>query len=204
MLALDSPRWEQLQHSYSVYRGCVGASNLPALLRRLAAEADHEAFLAAWYELLEAVYREGWGFWSASYAVVPYLIRLCEAVPLRRQAKLLLAVGWIEAVRASRARCGELPPCPEAADLEGEYHEAVRRVPRLIARCAQVAWDPETGLELAAALLLSKGLASIGKGVLRLRNHVFLTCGKCGSYVEVPRPKELAEPGAAAADRPRD
>jgi hypothetical protein len=203
MVPLDSPLWKRLPHMYT---GGEGQPDANVLLQRIEAAASDEEFRLATADFFEAVYHQG-DFCLASYAVVPHLARMFEAVPVGRRSQLLLMVGLIEDARRQNWHVIQqgLLRIEVPEEIVSEYHATIKRVPRLIARCAESEWSREEAIDLAAALLFVKGFGDLGEAVSDFRpNGAYraVQCRECGKWVQVPKPGEPAEPGAA--DRPRE
>src|SRR4051794_24279697 len=98
MVALDSPRWKELQHAYG------SAEDVPALLRALAAEAtprfsEHPAEArnnpTPWDEVYSSLCHQTSAS-SATYAAFPHIVEIAESSGVSMRVEVLLLAGTIQ------------------------------------------------------------------------------------------------------------
>jgi len=119
VLALDDPRWVELEHAYG------NAGDIPVLLRSaesLAEDVDYatEPYFTLWSTLCHQD-----DIYTASYAAVPHLLALVEASPQCFRWTLLSLVQKIEAARLA-GNVVDMPPY-----LVDAYFDALRRIPQI-------------------------------------------------------------------------
>jgi hypothetical protein len=172
MLSLDDPRWRSLSHAYGE------ASDIPGLLRQLETAAAPEQYRSEpWFSLWSALCHQS-DVYLASYAAVPHFVRLCQGASQGGRIELLHLVAWIEACRHRSAA----PPIPE--DLAGAYHDAIARLPALIATCFEQVWDDGTSRILAGALVIAKGNPRLGMAILDFDTEI--QCPECDAVFATP------------------
>ena len=154
MLPLESPRWAQLQHAYS------NASDIPGLLRQLAAQPRSEAYGDTWFALWSALAHQG-DVYSASFAAVPHIVALLADSPVGAGSAYFHFPAWVEICRQGKQV--EIP-----ADLEADYLDALSRLPELAAAASSLAWDNELCRCALAAIAASKGQISLAEAILEL------------------------------------
>lgn len=141
MLALDSPRWAELDQAYG------SAEDLPALIEALG-DVDHAADRAAvWFALWRMLSRPDAVF-TSTYAAVPHLIARASELPMGERAEALHLAAHAECIRQQEGA----PRIP--ADLVEPYAAAIERMPDIVAASVGASWDRETAQVLAAALLV--------------------------------------------------
>jgi hypothetical protein len=131
MLALDDPRWAELEHAYGP------AADTPKLLARVVRKPTDKR---AWSELFGSICHQGSAY-PASYAAVPHIVEIAaHASPQERFSALDLA--------AAIAMAPDETPPPE---LAAEFRAAVARIPALAEEslAARVS-DEEAGYLLVA------------------------------------------------------
>jgi hypothetical protein len=157
MLALDDPRWAELEHAYGP------AGDVPELLRRLAEAPGPGEDVEAepWFSLWSALHHQG-DVCTATYAAVPHVVRIaCET----RGVIDFSFFQFPASVEAARAE-GRGPDLP--ADLADAYREAVARLPEAAAAHFDDFWDESTTLSVAAALAVAKGQLRVARALLDL------------------------------------
>jgi hypothetical protein len=165
VLALDDPRWHELDHAYGP------ADNVPALL--LALERGEQEL---WDELVPSLCHQG-SVYTASYAAVPHIVRIGAEESLGDQIMFWCFVG---AVADSR----DAAPLPD--DLRAAYEEALVRAEELTLACIVPGLDEATGLELLIALAGMRRLPAITEALRCLRDEtISTTCPRCGSNMRV-------------------
>jgi hypothetical protein len=186
VLSLDSEVWTRLRTAYGDGR------EVPALLRRVASEGvplgyTNDSSGCPWAVLWATICHQG-TVYTASYAAVPHLVRLCsEVAPVARPHVVQLVV-WIEIGRGSPAA----PPLPD--DLAPGYTTALAELRVVVAECARHPWELRQACWLAAALLVLNGQPQLGRFVASVPSH-YPECPECGDAVfQTCKP---AEPVAA-------
>lgn len=164
-LPLDSPRWPELAQAYGP------AQDVPRLVEHLELVSDAERG-EIWFGLWSLLCRQG-SVYTASYAALPHLVGFAERRPLAERARSLHLVGAIEAGRLRP----DAPPLPDS--LAAAYHDALARVPGMIARSVGEAWDADTAQVLVSVLAIAKGHARLGMAALDLGPLV--ACPACGA-----------------------
>lgn len=160
MIPLDSPRWAELCQCYGP------ASNVPALLTRLAEFPPEEIPLVdPWEGLWMSLYHQG-SVYPASFAAVPHIIRLGLGAPDRVTHGFFCLPASIECARV----VGKIA-VPD--DLRPAYEEAWRTMPSLVAACVHREWDDAFGRSALSALALAKGFSDVGQALLDLDPDVF-------------------------------
>lgn len=170
MLALDSPRWQELAQAYG------SARDIPRLLDHLERVTDEQR-AELWFGLWSTLCREG-RVYTAAYAAVPQLVAFAERRPIADRVQALHLVGGIEAGRHG----GHAPPVP--GDLAAAYHDAVARVPAIIARSVGEPWGADTTQVLAGVLAIAKGHRWFGMAALNL--EPVIVCPVCGAAHAAP------------------
>lgn len=157
-LALDSPRWSELEHAYGK------AAEIPALLRQLtdlpsAADEDEP-----WFTLWSALAHQG-DVYPASFAAVPHVVRALAREPARADAVYFHFPAWVEICRQRRK-------VTVPADLQAAYAAALAALPDLVARASTRVWDDEFLACTLAAVAAAKGAAEVAAAVLELNPDV--------------------------------
>src|SRR5262245_12736575 len=131
MLALDSPRWNSLEHA----RGNGG--DIPNLLRQLEArrsllfsQTDKDLWDRLWDRL-----EHQFTVYDSSYAAVPHLVRIVGLSKLVPHYEFFLLPAAIEIRRA----LGYGDPLPN--DLAAAYHHAIQQLPHFASRFVDAPWD---------------------------------------------------------------
>jgi hypothetical protein len=171
-LDLESSRWRSLDHAYG------SAHSVPQMLSRLIrAEASSERE-EAWFDIWSALCHQS-DIYTASYAVVPHIIEMAAAA---QSIKVRVeALHFAVAVEAYRHR----PLAPEIpGDLAADYHQAVARIPVLVAENVELSWDEDTVHILCGALAIAKGFPRLGSGILELQQKVL--CPNCDNVFVAP------------------
>jgi hypothetical protein len=154
MIALDSPRWSELEHAYGA------ADNIPALLQQLETYPSNEGNNEPWFSLWSSLYHQG-DIYPASFAAVPHVIDILEADPMHADFSFFQLPACIEIARAK----DDFPIPP---DLKEPYFEALRRILELVAASAKREWDSNLICCILSALAASKGFPSIAEASLEL------------------------------------
>lgn len=145
MLDFDDPRWRGLHGGYR-----VPYDPRPALRRLTVSWSDE----SAWAELWNELHHQG-DVGEASYAAVPALVALAEAVP-RRDWNLYGLTATIEVERHGGAN----PPLPEW--LSASYHEAWKHLIRLALADLDAGADRLTIRAALAVVALGRGSPRLG------------------------------------------
>jgi hypothetical protein len=95
MLALDSPRWSELEHAYGP------AVDIPDLLRALDDLPRSDGESEPWFSLWSALAHQG-DVYSASFAAVPHVVRVLSTAPDRADGVYFDFPAWIEICRQRR------------------------------------------------------------------------------------------------------
>lgn len=154
MLALNSPRWSELQHAYG------NATNIPELLRQLAhfpSEASSQE--EPWFTLWSSLYHQD-DIYSASFAAVPHIVEALSANPALASLSFFLLPASIEVARTTAGL--EVPP-----DIEGDYFLALSRYPQLVSAAAKANWDQSICTAALAAIAVTTGNHSVAQLLLQ-------------------------------------
>lgn len=139
MLALNSPRWSELQHAYG------NASNIQ--LARFPSETSYQE--EPWFTLWSSLYHQE-DIYSASFAAVPHIVETLSTNPARASLSFFLLPASIEIARATTEL--EIPP-----DIERDYFDALSRYPQLAAAAAKPNWDQSICTAALAAIAVATG-----------------------------------------------
>jgi hypothetical protein len=157
-LALDSPRWGELEHAYGT------ASDVPALLSQLdslpAAEGDEEP----WFSLWSALAHQN-DVYSASFAAVPHVVRALAQSPTTADSTYFQFPAVVEAWRQQKKV--EIPE-----DLRANYFAALSALPRLVAQAADREWDEGFLVCALSAVAAAKGFGNVAEAVQELTPEV--------------------------------
>jgi hypothetical protein len=157
-LALDSPRWRELDHAYGK------AADIPDLLRQLAGLPSSAGEDAPWFPLWRALAHRG-DVYSASFAAVPHVVRALATMPTRADAGYFQFPAWIEI-------CRQRHDITLPSDLQADYSAALAALPGLVAAAARRRWDDEFLSCALAALAAAKGSADVAEAMLALTPEV--------------------------------
>ena len=145
MIPLDSPGWDQLRHCYG------SASNIPDLLRQLAANPQPtKGDDGPWESLWSALCHQG-DIYTASYAAVPHIVQIALNAKGPVHFSFFLLPACVEIAR-KRKRGPELPQ-----ELEWDFFAALRNLIDCAARQATSNWDISMLLSVLAAIAAAKG-----------------------------------------------
>jgi len=122
MFALDSPRWSELTHAYGV------AHDTSDLLRRLRDLPVAEGQSETWFSLWSSLAHQGDAY-TASFAVVPYVVEALTSAPDSASATYFQFPAWVEI-------CRKNPAVAVPQDLEAAYFAALARLPALAGAAA--------------------------------------------------------------------
>ena len=149
MLSLDSPRWQELEHSYG------RATDTPELLLRLRDFPKSEGQSEPWFSIWSSLAHQG-DVYSASFAAVPHVVAALASDPLRCDSSYFHFPAWIEICRVKKKT-------PIPADLERPYFEALKALPALAAKWAEKPWTDSDLACVMCALAAAKGHAAIAE-----------------------------------------
>lgn len=143
MLALNSPRWGQLQDAYGK------ATRIPELLQKLSALPGDEDDEEPWFSLWSALAHQG-DVYPASFAAVPHVVEALAAAPHRASEVYFHFPAWVEVCRHKHA-----VKVPD--DLKPAYFEALARMPALAAAAASRPWSTALTACALSAIAAAKG-----------------------------------------------
>lgn len=157
MLALDDPRWNELQHAYGA------ASDIPALLRGLATSPARTTDSATepWFSLWSSLCHQG-DVYSASYAALPHIVGIALTADAPIDASFLVLPASIEVARQT----GRGPTLP--TELADSYRDAISGLVDIVSRHRHEAWDQAMVLAASAALAAAKGHVWAAEALLNL------------------------------------
>jgi hypothetical protein len=158
LLSLDSSRWSELQHAYGA------ASDIPALLVKLADVPTSEGKNEPWFSLWSSLAHQGDVF-SASFAAVPHVIEALASAPLQADYCYFQFPAWIEICRCKNNV--EIP-----ADISPAYFEALKRLPNLVAAASAREWDSAFLACALSSIAASKGQTVVAEAVQELTSDV--------------------------------
>jgi hypothetical protein len=192
MVPLDSPRWKELRHAYG------SAANIPGVIRAIqagqaplksASLAEMRSAPTPWETAFTALYHQG-TIYSATYAALPHLVTIADALPPEKRMETLL---WVGAVVGS---VGPHGPIPE--DLLSDFENAIERVRGWsleVARAAGSDSEQELPSVVAAFGLLRYRDSRVAEAIEELYDvEVIFECFRCEAEVIV----HLEEPGPKA------
>lgn len=154
LLALDSPRWGELEHAYGT------ATDIPALLAQLSNLPSSTGDSEPWFSLWSALAHQG-DVYSASFAAVPYVIEALSLSPESADFTYFQFPAWVEVCRHKNGT--EIP-----ADLAPAYLASLKRLPQLVAAAAAREWDSDFLQCALSAIAASKGQPVIAEAVQEL------------------------------------
>ena len=158
MLALDSPRWAELQHAYGA------ATDTPGLLRELDALPDSEGESEPWFSLWSSLAHQG-DVYSASFAAVPHVVRVLSSAADTAPATYFQFPAWVEVCRKKRRVA-----VPQ--DLAASYFAAIAELPLLVATAAARPWDSEFAVCALGAVAAAKSDAKVAEAIMELTPEV--------------------------------
>ena len=117
MINLDDSKWSELEHAYGK------AGDIPALLREVEADPTPKTApeVEPWFTLWSSLCHQG-DVYSASYAVVPHLVRLALATGGTIASDFFELPNEIEISR----KAGRGPEL--STDLEKDYLDAIAKL----------------------------------------------------------------------------
>ena len=160
MLALDDPRWGQLQHAYGA------ALDIPVLLRALGSSTgpkngyQDEPWLSLWSSLCH----QG-DVYTASYAAVPHIVRIAGETGTPVDFSFFQLPVAVEVARKK----GHGPEIP--AEIADDYHRAIARLGETVSIHQNDPWDQSMLLSAAAAQAIAKGHVDVAEALLNLDEY---------------------------------
>lgn len=132
MLPLDDPRWDEFE---TIYEGQQGGL-LSVLVREWwdSSGFDHE--FDRYSLLMRQVVNQG-SITASAYALVPYLVTLCEQQKTPFNIEYLTAVAWIEMSRIA----AELSPPAMPDFLRDDYQDVMKILPDVVDEAIDNAGD---------------------------------------------------------------
>ena len=145
MLPFSSARWRELHQATGTAKDIPGLLAHAPVERRPSHRPD-----TIWFELWSALCHQGAAY-SASYAAVPYLVRIAKLPAFRFRYDPLLLIASIELARLEHRG----PVIPE--DLEADYAGAVAEAKDLAQAAAAQAWDQDSLIAFAGSAAALQG-----------------------------------------------
>ena len=145
MLPFSSARWRELHQAYGTAKDIPGLLAHAPVERRPSHRPD-----TIWFELWSALCHQGAAY-SASYAAVPYLVRIAKLPAFRFRYDPLLLIASIELARLEHRG----PVIPE--DLEADYAGAVAEAKDLAQAAVAQAWDQDSLIAFAGSAAALQG-----------------------------------------------
>lgn len=158
MLALDDPRWSDLQHAYGP------AGDTPALLKQLADLPSSENDNEPWFSIWSTLAHQG-DVYSASFAAVPHVIEALASAPLKADFSYFQFPAWVEVFRTKKG-----VSVPE--DIAPAYFESLSRLPSLVGAAAARPWGEGFLCCALSAVAAAKGQPSVAEAVMELSPEV--------------------------------
>ncbi len=157
MIALDSPEWGHLRHAYGA------ASDIPGLLNLLGGNPQPIKSYQGepWHSLWSALCHQG-DIYSASYAAVPHIVRICLATVGPIDNGFFLLPACIEVARA-RNRGPAI-----TADMKEPYFNALRGLHECAYRHSTDHWDADMTQSVAAAIAAAKKQIDLAEALCNL------------------------------------
>lgn len=147
--------WENLNHAYGK------ASNIPLLLSSLSAypeETNYEE--EPWFSLWSSLYHQG-TIYSASFAVVPEIVKLILLAPERVTPSFFSLPTSIEVARKKQKI--EIP-----AELLASYENAISELGKCASLCISHNREEEFGRAATAAFAISAGQVEYAELLLEI------------------------------------
>lgn len=157
MLALDDPRWSELQHAYG------DAADVPALLCALIASTGQRGSYRdePWFSLWSCLCHQG-DVYTASYAAVPHIVQIASEARAPVDFSFFQLPSAVEVARLA----GRGPGIPE--ELASDYYRAITQLVDVVSLHRHEAWDQAMLLSAAAAQAISKGHVDVAEALLNL------------------------------------
>lgn len=157
-LALDSPRWGELEHAYGQ------ASDIPDLLRQLETLPSGGNNDEPWFSLWSALAHQG-DVYSATFAAVPHVVRVLATSPRTAGIAYFQFPAVAEAWRQQKNVA-----IPD--DLRAHYLAALAALPSLVALAAEREWDGEFLACALSAIAAAKGFGNVAEAVVEMTPDV--------------------------------
>lgn len=158
MLALNDPRWKELDHAYG------SASDIPALLEQLSTLPPATGNSEPWFSLWSALAHQE-DVYTASFAAVPHVVVALATNPGEADGSYFQFPAWVECCRVRKK-----VSIPD--DLVEGYEHALSRLPRLVAEASERPWDEDFLPCALAAIAAAKGQIAVAEAVLELSEDV--------------------------------
>lgn len=156
MLKLDDSRWAELVHAYGA------ASDIPALLRRLAESPQQQGPDAEpWFTLWSSLCHQG-DVYSASYAAIPHVVDVALSTAGPIDYSFFLLPASVDVARVN----GRGPEVPSF--LQRAYDEAIQRLLDCAMARRGEAWSQDSTIAITAAMAVSKGHHALAKAFMNL------------------------------------
>ena len=161
MLALDSPDWNKLKHAYGA------AVDVPSLLQQLSLNPSPSRDYRSepWFSLWSRLCHQD-DVYTASYAAVPHVVRICLCATGPIDASFFLLPACIEIARAT-SRGPEMP-----VELSNAYIEAMRLLHDCAFKHAVHDWDDSMCRSVAAALAVAKAQIKVAEAIVNLNDDI--------------------------------
>jgi hypothetical protein len=157
-LALDSPRWDELEHAYG------RASDIPDLLRQLVSLPSSADDQEPWFSLWSALAHQN-DVYSASFAAVPHVVKALTKSPSTADFTYFQFPAVVEAWRQQQDVA-----IPD--DLRADYFAALAALPSLVAKAAEREWDEGLLVSALSAVAAAKGFGNVAEAVLEMTPDV--------------------------------
>jgi hypothetical protein len=156
MLALDDPRWKELQHAYGA------AADVPDMLRALASSTGPKGGQdEPWFSLWSSLCHQG-DVYTASYAAVHHIVQIASEAKSPVDFSFFQLPAAIEVAR----RSGRGPVIPEP--YVDDYNRAIARLMDNASFHRNEPWDQSMLLSVAAAQAVAKGHIDVAEALLNL------------------------------------
>ena len=153
LIALDDPRWAELQHAYGA------ADDIPELLANLSIpkgeRSEDDPIDDTWHELWGSLCHQD-DVYSASFAAVPHIV---DALRLRPELLSVHFVGLPITIEMERREAGI--PLPEY--VEPEYSAALQKLAWFAASVVSEKHDNSMSSCLLTVLALEHGNTSVAR-----------------------------------------
>jgi hypothetical protein len=157
LLDLTSPRWAELNHAYGP------ATDVPALLERLADLPDSAGDAEPWHTLWSSLAHQG-DVYAASFAAVPHVVEALARDPVGAGSTYFQFPAWVE---ICRARHGIAVP----ADLAPAYFQSLARLPELAAAATKAPLDDDRLACILSAIAAAAGHVGVAEVALELTDE---------------------------------
>ena len=156
-LALESPRWNRLQHSQG------RATDMPHLLKRLSRDTSPKNDLEAepWFTLWSRLCFRGDVF-TASYAAVPHIVQFCRNAKGPVDFSFFMLPACVEIARQK----GNGPQVP--AELSDAYDVSLQQLHECAHKQSAYPWDDSMVISVACAQAAAKGQTKLAEAISNL------------------------------------